>query len=133
MGKVENMETFTTIFIAAGGWVVTLVVCVLQMNSASKKMEAENMAHLQEINRSQDKHMAELQSSQEKQMLEIQASFNQAVAVIDCRIQNLTDKVEKHNSVVERTFKLENDVSVLTEKVKVANNRILDIEKEKKE
>lgn len=38
------------------------------------------------------------------------------------RIEQLEKKVDKHNSVVERTFQLE-------EKVKVANHRIEDLEK----
>ena len=38
------------------------------------------------------------------------------------RIEQLEKKVEKHNSVVERTF-------ILEEKMKVANHRIEDLEK----
>lgn len=39
------------------------------------------------------------------------------------RIEQLEKRVNKHNSVIERTF-------ILEEKVKVANNRIDDLEKE---
>ena len=42
------------------------------------------------------------------------------------RIEQLEKKVEKHNSVVERTYLLE-------EKIKVANHRIDDLEREAKE
>lgn len=38
------------------------------------------------------------------------------------RIEQLEKKVEKHNSVIERTF-------ILEEKVKVANHRIDDLER----
>lgn len=38
------------------------------------------------------------------------------------RIEQLEKKVDKHNSVVERTYQLE-------EKIKVANHRIEDLEK----
>ena len=41
--------------------------------------------------------------------------------LIQCRIQKLEEKVEKHNSVVERTM-------VLEEQMKVANHRISDLE-----
>ena len=41
--------------------------------------------------------------------------------LINYRIEQLEKKVEKHNSVVERTFLLE-------EKMKVANHRIEDLE-----
>lgn len=46
------------------------------------------------------------------------------------RIEQLEKKVEKHNSIVERTFKLEEYQKLQDEKIKVANHRISDIEKE---
>ena len=44
------------------------------------------------------------------------------------RLEQLEKKVDKHNSVVERTFKLEEEQAVLTEQIKVANHRIQDLE-----
>jgi ABC-type lipoprotein release transport system permease subunit len=41
------------------------------------------------------------------------------------RIEQLEKKVDKHNTVIERTF-------VLEEKMKVANNRIADLEDKEK-
>ncbi len=49
-------------------------------------------------------------------------------ALIACRLELLEKKVDKHNSVVERTFKLEEQAAVLEEKIKVANHRIEDLE-----
>ena len=46
--------------------------------------------------------------------------------LIKYRIDQLEKKVEKHNSVVERTYLME-------EKIKVANHRIDDLEREAKE
>ena len=46
--------------------------------------------------------------------------------LIKYRIEQLEKKVEKHNSVVERTYLLE-------EKIKVANHRIDDLVREAKE
>lgn len=45
------------------------------------------------------------------------------------RIQQLEKKVDKHNALVERTFRLEETCSVLGEKIKVANHRIADLER----
>ncbi len=45
------------------------------------------------------------------------------------RIQQLEKKVDKHNALVERTFRLEETCSVLGEKIKVANHRIEDLER----
>lgn len=44
------------------------------------------------------------------------------------RIEQLEKKVEKHNSLIERTFRLEETNSVLEEKIRVANHRIDDLE-----
>lgn len=44
------------------------------------------------------------------------------------RIEKLEEKVDKHNQVVERTYKLEQEYSLLDEKIKVANHRIDDLE-----
>ena len=46
--------------------------------------------------------------------------------LIKYRIEQLEKKVEKHNSVVERTYLLE-------EKIKVANHRIDDLERKVEE
>ena len=46
------------------------------------------------------------------------------------RIGQLEKKVDKHNTVIERTFKLEEAQAVLSEQIKVANHRIEDLEKE---
>lgn len=44
------------------------------------------------------------------------------------RIEQLEKKVEKHNNLITRTYKLEQDFAVMDEKVKVANHRIDDLE-----
>lgn len=45
------------------------------------------------------------------------------------RIEQLEKKVDKHNNLIERTYKLEEETAVLFEKVTVANHRIDDLEK----
>ncbi|MEG0116283.1 MAG: hypothetical protein RSA00_07660 [Hydrogenoanaerobacterium sp.] len=44
------------------------------------------------------------------------------------RIEQLEKKVDKHNTVVDRTYKLESDVDVILEKLAVASHRITDLE-----
>ena len=46
------------------------------------------------------------------------------------RIEQLEKKVDKHNTVIERTFKLEENQAVMQEQIRVANHRIEDLEKE---
>lgn len=47
------------------------------------------------------------------------------------RIGELEKKVDKHNNVIERVFKLEDNDVLLEEKIKVANHRIDDLERAK--
>ena len=51
-----------------------------------------------------------------------------STALIAYRLEQLEKKVDKHNSVIERTFQLEKDMAVLDEKMDVANHRIEDLE-----
>lgn len=54
------------------------------------------------------------------------------IAVITQKLEDLTKQVEKHNGVIERVYQLERDADVLDERIKVANHRIEDLEKEVK-
>lgn len=44
------------------------------------------------------------------------------------RLEQLEKKVDKHNTVIERTFKLEEGQAVIQEQIKVVNHRIADLE-----
>lgn len=49
-------------------------------------------------------------------------------ALIAYRLEQLEEKVNKHNQVVERTYRLEDNDKLMEEKIKVANHRIEDLE-----
>ena len=48
--------------------------------------------------------------------------------LIEYRMKELEKRVDKHNNLVERTYKLEEQTHLLDEKIKVANHRIDDLE-----
>ena len=50
-------------------------------------------------------------------------------ALIAYRLSELEKKQDKHNAVIERTYKLEERTEVQEEKLKVANHRIDDLER----
>ena len=54
-------------------------------------------------------------------------------ALLAYRLEQLEEKVDKHNCVIERTYELEKRADVFEERIKVANKRILDLEKENRE
>ncbi len=51
-----------------------------------------------------------------------------SAAIMEYRLEQLEKKVDKHNTVIERTYALEKRADVTDEKIKVANNRIADLE-----
>lgn len=53
---------------------------------------------------------------------------NASNKIMQERIKELTHQVEKHNSVIERTYEAEKQIDVLKEKQRVANHRIDDLE-----
>lgn len=61
----------------------------------------------------------------------LEAKLGQFQAVTNEKIDELSRRVEKHNNVVERVYKLEQETAVQTEQIKIANHRIDDLENEK--
>ena len=51
-----------------------------------------------------------------------------SAALIAYRLEELEKKVQEHNNLVERTYKLEERTEIQEEKIKVANHRIEDLE-----
>lgn len=49
-------------------------------------------------------------------------------ALMEYQLQELTEKVNKHNNLIERTYNLEMKSAVIEEQIKVANHRIEDLE-----
>lgn len=57
------------------------------------------------------------------------AANRKSATLLEYRMKQLEDKVNLHNKVVERTYKLEEQAALTEEKIKVANHRIDDIER----
>ena len=49
-------------------------------------------------------------------------------ALVTYRLQQLEEKVNKHNNLVDRMYKMEEKQMVMDEQIRVANHRIKDIE-----
>lgn len=48
---------------------------------------------------------------------------NKTRALIEYKLDELTKRVDKHNNVIERTFKLEKDVAVVKEQIRELGNK----------
>ena len=53
--------------------------------------------------------------------------------LMEYKLDELAKKVEKHNNLIERTYKLEEQASVMHEQILVANHRIKDLEDKESE
>ena len=53
-----------------------------------------------------------------------------SAALIAYRLEELEKKVDRHNTVIERTYELEKRAALTAEQIKVANHRIDDLEKQ---
>lgn len=73
-----------------------------------------------------EKLYAELDKRSELSDKEIQGKLD----VFETKLTNLTNEVRKHNSIIDRTYKLEESSKILEEKIKVANHRIDDLERQ---
>lgn len=59
----------------------------------------------------------------------VQKAHNDNIVLISYRLEQLEQKVDKHNNLIERTYELERKTSVLEEKSKICNNRLSDLER----
>lgn len=55
---------------------------------------------------------------------------NATRTLLEYKLEQLTNRVDKHNSVIERTYRLEQEVALHDEKLDVANHRITDLERD---
>lgn len=78
---------------------VTLIVCVIN-------------------NLFQQKRLTDKVSEQQRQ----------TAAMLEYKLDNLTQQVNKHNNLVERMYHIEEKATLYEEKMKVANRRIADLE-----
>lgn len=67
------------------------------------------------------------------QQRQMKAQNDKTIALIEYKMDELTKRVDKHNNVIERTYKLEELSALQDEKIKVANHRIEDLEELHKE
>lgn len=58
-------------------------------------------------------------------------SSRKSAALVAYRLEQLEKKVQAHNNLIERTYKLEEKAELHEEKIKVVNHRLEDLEKEK--
>lgn len=63
------------------------------------------------------------------QRIETEKKHSETISLITYRLDELSDRVNKHNQLIERTYELEKKAELTEEKIKNANLRIDDLER----
>ena len=108
---------FVTLLVSLGTWHISM-----KKDRDNIKVELSKT-----INENHDEYIKGIQDVR-GDVSDMGANLQQKVAVIEVQIDTLSNRVEKHNNVVERVFHLEDNDKLLDEKISVANHRIADLE-----
>lgn len=111
------ISAVTTLIVSMGTWHLTA--------KQARKKEAEELKAIIESYRDELRGKFELLKDE---VTQINASVQQQIAQVEWKIDTLSQRVEKHNNVIDRTYKLENQTNVQEEQIKNVNRRIEDLE-----
>lgn len=118
----------------------TVIVCLINnyviLKKDRKARDQEFLKDMNDIRKSNEKAIQEIKEDFFAHMEELVATQSEVlnkIEIIEVRHTNLCAAVEKHNNVIERTFKLEEKMALAEEKQRVANHRINDLETETRE
>lgn len=136
----------TEIWCALIAGTVTLVTTLLTLQFSMKKDREKQRDDIKaELIKYHEKNREEIKDIRDNDLREIRedlssmgANLQQKISIIELElghtrsdITTLSNRVEKHNGVIERVFRLEETDKLLDEKISVANHRILDLENRK--
>jgi len=120
---------WTNVLVAIIGGIATLIgYAIVDRREKNKQMSAFKDEVIKTLNDHRSEYIKGIEDVKDD-ITELRAVTQQTQAVIEIKIDNLEKKQDKHNSVIERTYKLEQDAALLSEQIKVANHRIEDLER----
>lgn len=123
-----------------------ILVFITNEKSRKQKMEESHKEQLkateESIKKTLDEHRAEYLDGIEKinkridgledSFTDLQALYQSTSAVVSLKIDQLEKKQDKHNSIIERTYKLETDVEVLKQRETASEKRLRELEDDRK-
>ena len=137
-------NVITALITGAVAIITTMITATVTYRLSAKKDRNEQVAAVKaELIKYHEKNRDEIKDIRQNDLREIRdditqlgANLQQKIAIVELQqthtredIVTLSNRVEKHNSVIERTYRLEDNDKLLEEKIKVANHRIDDLEK----
>jgi len=133
----------TEIWCALIAGAVTLITSIGTWHFSAKKDREKQREDIKaELIKYHEKNREEIQEIRENDLKELRddltnmgASLQQKISDVETKVMliennlNLySQKVEKHNNVIERVYHLEDQDKLLDERIKVANHRLYDAE-----
>lgn len=123
----------TALISAAASLIVAFGTWHVSMKKDREKQTDEVMTML---TNHREEYLREIRSVQED-ITQVNATVQQQIALIEQKIDigieqkidTLSERVDRHNNLIERTYRLEELTQVHSEKISVANHRIDDLEK----
>lgn len=104
---------WTTLLVAFGGWIVTLVGYIMvDKREKQKQMDKFRDEIVSTLNNHREEYLKGIESVKDN-ITDLRADYKQSQAIISLQIDNLEKKQDKHNSTIERTYKLEKEVEIL--------------------
>ena len=114
-----------------GGAVALIGYVIVDRREKSKQLDKFKKEILDELGKHREEYLNGIQDVKDD-ITDLRATYQQSQAVICLQISSLEKKQDKHNSVIERTYKLEQEVEVLKNRESVSEHRIEDLENEEK-
>ena len=107
------ISAFASLIVAFGTWHVTM----------KKDREKQTTEVLDLLNKHREEYLNGIREVQDD-VLRVNATVQNQISIIEVKIDTLSERVDKHNSVIERTFKLEQASAVHDEQIKNLSDRI---------
>lgn len=118
-------EAIITALISA---VASLLVAFGTWHISMKKERDKSTEDLKEVLEAhREEYLNKIRDVQDD-ISKVNATVQQQIAVIEVKMDTLSERVEKHNGIYDKTMQLQQDVALHEEKIKVANHRIDDLE-----
>lgn len=118
-------ETIITALISA---VASLIVAFGTWHISIKKDRDKATEELKEVLEAhRTEYLGKIRDVQDD-ISKVNATVQQQIAVIEVKMDTLSERVDKHNGIYDKTIQLQQDVALHEEKIKVANHRIDDLE-----
>lgn len=127
-------ETIITALISAAA---SLIVAFGTWHFSIKKDRNDQVERINKIlDEHRDEYLGKIREVQDD-ITQVNATVQQQIALIEQKIDigieqkidTLSERVDRHNNVIERTYRLEELTQVHSEKISVANHRIDDLER----